>query len=536
MYILLQTVTSSLSKVCFRPKRSTTDAAYVLRTVVDEYHSQNKKVYACFVDFKAAFDSVNRQLLLHKFNSIGVGGNFLHIIKDMYMNVTSCVKVSPKLRTAFFDVPLGVRQGCTLSPTLFSCFVNDFPDRLLECANINSTKIGDVPIPCLLYADDLVLLSESADGLQNALRVLEKFCFDWQLTVNSTKTKILIFSKARRAATVQPFIYCGEPLEHEKEYVYLGISFVSSGLFNVAQANLASKATKAYYALRACFGNNMHSCVRLFLQLFDCLVVPVALYGCEVWLHPNVEKRETTLGFEKLHLLACKNVLAVNRKTVNYACLGELARFPLWITAKRRVLNFWSRLLRSESLTSQIYATTKTSNHCRAWIRSVKSILNGTGLSELFINESVLSKSDVKTIGHILEDQFQQRWQSVVSGRTRLTNQGDSKLRTYAKFKLSFELEPYLTSKYFRADEKQAIARLRTSNHKLAIETGRHTVPFTPRDRRICLQCNTGSVEDEIHFLLHCTAHSNNRNHLFTEVSTFFPGFRFLSDVDKLIV
>ena len=73
-------------------------------------------------------------------------------------------------------------------------------------------------------------------------------------------------------------------------------------------------------------------------------------------------------------------------------------------------------------------------------------------------------------------------------------------IRTYAKLKTDYELEKYLTVDLSQ-NMMREIARLRTSTHKLAIETGRYQRPVGPSNERLCKICNTGQVEDEIHFV-----------------------------------
>ncbi len=518
----------------FRAKKSTVDAAFVLRSVIDEYHSKNKKVFACFVDFKAAFDSVNRNALLFKLNKMGVGGKFLFCVKNMYSEMISCVKINQKLRTEFFDVPLGVRQGCSFSPTLFSCFVNDLPECLLSSAGFQPVSLGDQVIPCLMYADDLVILSESAAGLQCAINCVQKYCYDWQLTINTTKTQVLVFTKGGKVPKDLPVFQYGNDtvLQVVKEYTYLGIIFCSSGLFNKAQLALAEKASRAYYSLRACFGNDIHRCVQMFLHLIDAIIVPIALYGCEVWLHKSVEKQEKTLSFEKLNLQICKYVLGVNKNTTNYACLGELGRYPLWITAKHRLLGFWSRLLVNEGLANTVYNSTLDANHPRAWNKSVRAVLDHTGFSWVFRAQIPLSKNDLRTVKNVLEAQFEQSWSSVITGRTRLSAQGSNKLRTYSLFKTLFQIETYLLSQEINGAHMRALARFRTSNHTLAIEKGRHTIPPTASHHRYCIQCNSGEVEDEIHFLLTCTKHAILRERLLNSIYIVNNNLQFLCKAD----
>ena len=88
-----------------------------------------------------------------------------------------------------------------------------------------------------------------------------------------------------------------------------------------------------------------------------------------------------------------------------------------------------------------------------------------------------------------------------------------NKLRTFRKFKLTHDYENYLTN-VRNINHRVAITKLRLSNHKLAIETGRYVKPYQPPDQRICPLCKTG-LEDEEHFLMNCIAYRDPRRELF---------------------
>ena len=79
---------------------------------------------------------------------------------------------------------MGVKQGCPLSPTLFGLYVDGLEKHLLETAGIDAPTLMGVMVPLLLYADDLILMSESAEGLQKQMDALAGFCEQRRLTVN----------------------------------------------------------------------------------------------------------------------------------------------------------------------------------------------------------------------------------------------------------------------------------------------------------------------------------------------------------------
>jgi hypothetical protein len=136
--------------------------------------SVKKRLYCCFVDYTIkAFDSVQRVMLWYKLYHIGVRCKLLQVIKSMYLNVTTCVQVDG---FNYFTNELGLIQGEVLSPILFSLYVND-----CEMAFINSTcssiplEVKDLNLFLLMYADDVVIFSESISGLQNMLDTLYEY-------------------------------------------------------------------------------------------------------------------------------------------------------------------------------------------------------------------------------------------------------------------------------------------------------------------------------------------------------------------------
>lgn len=134
---------------------------------------------------------------------------------------------------------------------------------------------------CLLfYADDTVIMTETADDLQKALDEFHVYCSQWKLNVNVEKTKILVFSKGPKPKNI--FYYNNNVVEIVSEFKYLGIVFFRSGSFCKAKKHLVEQAQKSMYSIIRK--------IRLFnlpieqqFNLFDKVVVPVLLCGCEIW-------------------------------------------------------------------------------------------------------------------------------------------------------------------------------------------------------------------------------------------------------------
>ncbi len=162
-----------------------------------------------------SFDSIWHQGLFYKLIESGIGGKTYDLIKSMYTESKCGVKINTK-RTRYLSQERGVRQGCCLSPTLFNIYINELALSLERSAAPGLT-LHDSEIKCLLYADDLVLLSPTQHGLQQNLDLLEQYCQTWALTVNLKKTNIMIFKKRSRSQGTQTHIF----IRHEPDSTHI---------------------------------------------------------------------------------------------------------------------------------------------------------------------------------------------------------------------------------------------------------------------------------------------------------------------------
>ena len=176
---------------------------------------------------------------------------------------------------------MGVKQGCPLSPTLFGLYVDGLEKHLLETADIDAPTLMGVMVPLLLYADDLILMSESASGLQKQLDALASFCEQHQLTVNLSKTKVVVFETCQ--SDVCDFVLSGAVVDRVESYKSLGFVVHATMELTFGANALVATAKKALFAVR-------RRCALLGIQdtalqckLFDTLVLPILSYGCEAW-------------------------------------------------------------------------------------------------------------------------------------------------------------------------------------------------------------------------------------------------------------
>ena len=144
----------------FRKGRTTTDQIFTLAEIIHRRKKEKKPTFCCFLDIKKAYDTVWREGLWSKLAEVGVNGKMLLTIRSMYDGVKSSVIVNGRL-TAWFDIDIGLRQGCVLSPLLFLIFVNDLIKEFKK--SDTGVLLGEVRINNLAFADDIVLTANDED-------------------------------------------------------------------------------------------------------------------------------------------------------------------------------------------------------------------------------------------------------------------------------------------------------------------------------------------------------------------------------------
>ena len=258
----------------------------------------------------------------------------------MYRNVKSRIKFNNNLSNDFSSY-IGVRQGECLSPFLFSMYINDLENELMQ-NGVDGIDLGMLKLYLLLYADDIVIFSNTSDGLQRGLDVLSDYCQKWKLTVNTEKTKIMIFQKGGNLPRNLSFIFQGSVLEIVKKFVYLGITFSTGGAFTETHKTLSGQALKAIFKLNQYLYKFTDISPRHILDLYDKLITPILTYGGEIW---GFSKH---LQQERVHLQFCKKILGVKRSTQNDFVYGELGRAPLQSKLFYSIIAYWFKILETQ--------------------------------------------------------------------------------------------------------------------------------------------------------------------------------------------
>ena len=483
----------------------TSDHIFLLQTIIEKVVKKNKrKLYAVFIDFKKAYDTVDRGKLFRRLQSIGINGIFLKNIKAMYETISYKIK----LKDGYLDPinsNLGLKQGCPLSPMLFNLYIDDVKDIFDE--QCDPVTITDTKISHFLYADDLVLVSLTPEGLQRSLDKVSEYSLKKSLTISIKKSKSMIFNTAGRLINTK-FHLNGEHLEPVRSFCYLGFDVVPSGITTHAMNILNDKGRKALHPLLGAIAK-FDLPGRLAIRLFHTYISPILLYAAENWsilsdldierfddlsLFKKTEKSKADIAHRKL----LKFVLGVSKTCHNVAIYGDTGEIPLSLKGYRLMLNYWKRLstLPDKSLAKK--ALIENANIRTNWIVTIEKLVRCLKLIEVPL------KKFKDTTNSVISEYFKSNW------KNKLRNEDIPRLSTYKTLNDDFALPKHLGLPY---QLRKVISRIRCSNHPLAIEKGRHKNPKTPREERVCIFCNNKDIEDEEHFLLKCTTYSILRDY-----------------------
>jgi hypothetical protein len=497
----------------FRKGRSCVEHIFVLNTVIRNRLADNQSTFVAFLDAEKAFDRIDRTLLLHKLLTNGINGNVYKIIKSIYQETTCCIKINDML-TNWFETESGVLQGDTLSPTLFNVFINDL---VSEVNMLNKgIPIGDHNLSILLYADDIVIMSDCEENLQIMLNTIYNWSYRNMIKFNEKKSNVIHFRKQRYDRSSSSFTLGDKTLNIVKEYKYLGIILNEFHDYNVTAKVLSDAANRALGAIINKYLNNNGLGYYTYTRLYNSGVCPILDYGSEVWGYKNFPH------IDNIQNKAIRIFLGVHRFAPLAAISGDMG----WTHSQTRrhvcMLRLWNRIVNmNQNRLPRIVFEWDKSLNSNTWCSEVKNLLNSCGLIDSYFgNHSV----NINAIWASIHEIACLKWSNEVNSKP--------KLRTYKQIKQAYVVEPYVIS-FITRSQRSCLSQLRCGILPLFIETGRWS--NIVYEQRICKMCSSGQVENEIHFLFYCSFYDNIRRSFLENVLELVPDYNNnITDISKL--
>ncbi|CAF2133571.1 unnamed protein product [Rotaria magnacalcarata] len=174
----------------FRKDRSTVQQILTLRLLAEKAKRQGIKIYNCFIDFRKAFDTIKHNIIWVVLKSYGIGNKTLALLQNIYEQAQSAVRVDKEIGE-WFHTSVGTRQGDPLSPLLFITYLERVMDKAIQTDS--GISISGTLVNNLRFADDINMIQEDRNMLLKQTERLQTVATQAGLTINTGKTKTLVF-------------------------------------------------------------------------------------------------------------------------------------------------------------------------------------------------------------------------------------------------------------------------------------------------------------------------------------------------------
>ncbi|KAL5254332.1 hypothetical protein ACHWQZ_G013943 [Mnemiopsis leidyi] len=278
----------------FRKNRSCVDQIYTLRSIIHNFTEYNLPMYINFVDFKSAFDCINREFIWKALDHYGLPSKYIRIVQTFFEGTVSAVRVNGEL-TDWFDVRSGTGQGDIQGPPLFNVVLNlathmaETNKEVSKGLVLVKDPVGenDQTVLDTDYADDIALLDDNKEGLQESTDLLSQYASLAGLMINPKKTECMAVGKwtSQRPFTetnTLDLTVDGAPIKQTGTFTYLGHKITSDSSLNPELDTRIQKASGAYNQLGNIWKNrNIQTSTKI--RIYRAAVLTVLLYGSEVW-------------------------------------------------------------------------------------------------------------------------------------------------------------------------------------------------------------------------------------------------------------
>ena len=363
----------------FRTGIGTREGIFNIRSIVEKRLAVKKKVYACFIDYEKAFDRVYHSTLMKILADINIDSKDRRIIQNLYWKQTASIATTAGTSEEF-EVKRGVRQGCVLSPMLFNLYTeNIFREGL------NGVRMGGEEFSNLRYADDTVLIADSAKELQKLVDEVKNRSLVKGLKMNVKKTKTMVIRKNVKSRCKVEITVDGKVLEQVKQYLYLGHIITEDGKCEVEIKRRIEIARSNFISMKNLLtSRTLHLNTRK--KLIKCYVLSTFLYASETWTINQImwDKIE---AFEMWMWRKCMKISYTEHKTNEEVLQMIDERRSLAKEIIRRKLQYFGHLIRRNGvqkrlLVAEVEGTRGRGRPKTTWLANIQTA-TGKSLEEM---------------------------------------------------------------------------------------------------------------------------------------------------------
>ena len=259
----------------FRKGCGTREAIGVMRMLCERSLEMDNDTYVCFVDFEKAFDRVNWVKMMEVLQKLGVDWRDRRMISSLYMEQVATIRIAEEC-TEPSVIGRGVRQGCCLSPLLFTLYAEMMMVEAMGEVE-EGVKVGGMLLKDVRFADDQGMVAGSELGLQKVMDGLQRAAKQYDMKINIKKTKVMKVSK-KGEGEVKIFIE-GQRVEQVRRFKYLGSWITADGRCEAEIRPRIGMAKDAFSKRKELLTQKMSRGVKI--RIVKAVVWSVALYGAE---------------------------------------------------------------------------------------------------------------------------------------------------------------------------------------------------------------------------------------------------------------
>ena len=272
----------------FMPGRSTMEAIFLVRQLMERYREHKKDLHMVFIDLEKAYDKIPRNVMWWALEKHKVPAKYITLIKDMYNNVVTSVRTSD-VDTDDFPIKIGLHQGSALSPYLFA-LVMDEVTRDIQ---------GDIPW-CMLFADDVVLVDDSRTGVNRKLELWRQTLESKGFRLSRTKTEYMMCGFSTTRCEEEEVSLDGQVVPRKDTFRYLGSMLQEDGGID-EDVNHRIKAGWMKWRQASGILCDKRVPQKLKGKFYRTAVRPAMLYGAECW--PTKRRHVQQLGVAEMRML-----------------------------------------------------------------------------------------------------------------------------------------------------------------------------------------------------------------------------------------
>jgi hypothetical protein len=274
------------SQAGFRSLEECMGQVVALSEIAQRRQLNGERTYACFIDFRKAYDMVPHEALLHKLRLLGIrDGRCYKFIEAVYSSTYMTARVGADLVTPEIQLRRGLRQGCPMSPILFDLFINDI---LKGCAEDGVSVPGlteGEKCEGLLFADDLVLVAPNVESLKRNMARVERWAEDWEMEFGVAKCGVMcIGGKDDPDLVAGDWRLQGQVVPRVDQYCYLGWIITEDPGEAGQKVGIKARVEKGRKALmgQAAFFRSQSIPMYYKLMMLRGVIIPTLTYGGEL--------------------------------------------------------------------------------------------------------------------------------------------------------------------------------------------------------------------------------------------------------------